>query len=186
MGTLTILEKTFGKYVAIDIHHYYVANLYKNVLNELNTKINETYKYKVICKKFNSLLMKVLFNFKQIQNLLSQPLHSDIPLEYNITYSDEEIHLKYNSSNFGCYCYLCFRFYNITYLNFRGYYFNTRYNILLDNKTNFIKSKINMLNKVYINTILDEKLLRNKRDEALYNYYKSKVPTDLHYVLGLK
>jgi hypothetical protein len=43
-----------------------------------------------------------------------------------------------------------------------------------------------MLNKVYINTILDEKLLRNKCDEALYNYYKSKVPTDLHHVLGLK
>ena len=148
MSTLKVLEQTFGKYVANDIHRYHVANLHKNVMDELNTKINELYQYNVICKKHDKILLKVLVATKYILQELNIPLPTDIPSDYNITFSDKDIHLKYSNTNINeCYCTNCFYYFDRRCMSFSHYIFEDPPNNYLRSQISNIKSDMNTLKK---------------------------------------
>jgi len=186
MSTLKVLEQTFGKY-AEHIHRQHVTILFKNVMDELNTKINENYQYNAICKKYDALLLKVLIDIRDFRNILCNPLPTDIPSEYNISLSEKEIHLKNRKHFFNvCYCAKCFSYWDKKCLDFAHCYFNDPRNYYFKYAISNIKSDMDTLKMIHRTIENDKKSLKNNFDDTVYNYYKSKVPVHLQQLFGLK
>ncbi len=187
MSVLKVLVRAFGKWIALNIYDYYVANLYRNVINQLRNEIKNSYKYLDLCKKNNYIYGNILPNIPIIKNSLEGILkNKDIPLDYHITNSDKDIHLRYSDEPNLCYCSSCFNEKKIYKKHLAFYqYFKYAKSINFDPST-CLKIQINTLKKIQPNITNDFWLLRDQLNENVFNYYKSQVPAHLQHIFKLQ